>query len=61
MNAKTATINKTNNLPAHLQATVNNYEAKCKSFGINPNWASEAMKKAEANGDDFALIHGLVK
>ena len=50
----------TNKLPKHLQAVIDNYENKCKSFGINPNWAAEAREKADKAGDDFALIYGMI-
>jgi hypothetical protein len=48
------------NLPKHLQETVNNYENKCRKFGLNPNFAKEALEKANKNGNDFNPIHGLV-
>ncbi len=47
-------------LPPHLEKVINAYEEKCKAFGLNPNWAIEALEKAEAANDDNALIHGLI-
>ena len=53
--------NKKQQLPAHLVNVINKYEAKCKSFGVEADWAYKAMKKAEERGDDFNPIHALVK
>ena len=48
------------NLPKHLQEVVNNYEEKCRKFGLNPNFAQEALNKANKSGNDFNPIHALV-
>jgi hypothetical protein len=47
-------------LPKHLQECVSNYYEKCNKFGIDPDWAYKAYKKAEERGDHFNPIYGLI-
>lgn len=51
------------NLPKHLQAVLDKRDQKFKSLGLNKSpsdFLVECARKAEKNGDDNALIHGLI-
>ncbi len=47
-------------LPPHLKAALTKHFDKCDAIGINPDWASQALDKANKEGNDFNPIHGLI-
>ena len=50
-------------LPAHLQAIVNKVNKQNEEFknlGGNPDWYTDALAKAEKEGDDNNLIHAVI-
>jgi len=46
--------------PKEVMDKIKAYEDRQRAWGLNPNFAQEALEKAEERGDDFNPIHGLI-